>query len=273
MKKIVALFITAIFIASNCYSADIDDWMRGDGSIPVKGTNSESDVDTLVSDYIVDPLNLLLANYRQGCALSYTSTTVVTIGIGEVSTSDSAGTVHRFRKNTATVTVDFAAANGVGALDTGAIAASKTYYIYAVADATATTFTGIASLSDTTPATVSHYKRLGYAITNSSSQLQSTYVINDEAVPQAGLGAWVSRSVTTAYQAATDGFVLATKITAAGTGTVNVYSDTNANPTTERGRCAGGSSGFVMCPVRKGDYWKVTVDISDSMIIYWIPLG
>jgi len=272
MKKILILFIMAVFIASNCYGVDIDDWKRGDGSIPVKGTNSESDVDTLISSYIVDPLNVLLANYRQGCALSYTSTTVVTIGIGEVSTSDSGGTVHRFRKNTATTTVDFAV-SGVGGLDTGAVAASTTYYIYADADATATTFTGIASLSATTPTGVTNFKRLGYVITNSSSQLQSTYVINDESVPQVGLGAWVSKSVTTAYQTATDGFILATKITAAGTGTINVYSDSNANPTTERGRCAGASSGFVMCPVRKGDYWKVTVDIADSTIIYWIPLG
>jgi hypothetical protein len=159
MKKFLALFITAVFIASNCYGVDINDWKRGDASIPVKGTDNISDADTLISNYIADPLDRLLTNYRTGCQLVYTSATTVTIQLGEIVCSNSAGTIRRMRKNTATTTVVLTTA-GVGGLDDGA-EANVTYYVYAVADADATTFTAICSANATTPVGITYYRYLG----------------------------------------------------------------------------------------------------------------
>ena len=177
MKKIVALFIMAIFIASNCYAVDINEWKRGDASIPVKGTDNISDADTLISNYIVDPLDRLLTNYRAGCQLAYTSATTVTVQIGEIVCSNSGGTARRMRKNTSTTTVVMTTA-GVGGLDTGSEAASTTYHVYAVADADATTFTAVCSTSATTPTGITYFRYLGSFYNNSSRNIDSTKVVS-----------------------------------------------------------------------------------------------
>lgn len=93
------------------------------------------------------------------------------------------------------------------------------------------------------------------------------------------LGAWTDVSVATAaaiVQAATDGFVV---VYYAGTDLTEIkgYTDSASTPTTLRCNVTTASIGdprlvtFTM-PVRKGDYWKVTVS-AGTPVIRWIPFG
>lgn len=85
----------------------------------------------------------------------------------------------------------------------------------------------------------------------------------------APLGAWVDKSSSYgAQQAATDGFVVIHN----QWGYQGIfYTDANANPTTERAR-DGTNAECIMCPVKKGDYWKFTTN-GGTPTVYWIPLG
>lgn len=86
------------------------------------------------------------------------------------------------------------------------------------------------------------------------------------------LGKWEIKALNTIYQAEIDGFVVV------GGGSeshgVRIITDSSSSPTTTRiydydpyttARDTG------MCPVRKGDYWKVTLD-TGSVVVYWMPL-
>ncbi len=95
-----------------------------------------------------------------------------------------------------------------------------------------------------------------------------------EAVP--GFGAWASKSLNTAYQAATDGFVVC--YSDDWDPTLIVYTDGNNPPTTVRTRIGPVESGslehsFIMCPVRKGDYWKLSSDKTAKTYVFWLPWG
>lgn len=70
--------------------------------------------------------------------------------------------------------------NGINGLDTGVFSANSIYAIYAVSDITGSNKSGfIASLNFNTapfmPTGYSAYRRIGYSLTNSSSQLRSYY--------------------------------------------------------------------------------------------------
>jgi len=83
-----------------------------------------------------------------------------------------------------------------------------------------------------------------------------------------GLGAWDAGApwvVNTSYQAATDGFVVGYT-----SGSQQEILTDSFNPPTTRRHGAGSdtTSGGLCCPVRKGDYWKVT-----GGTIYWIPMN
>jgi len=87
----------------------------------------------------------------------------------------------------------------------------------------------------------------------------------------AQFGAWVNKSSSYgAQQAATDGFVSVRCDQAIITG----YTDGNADPTTvilQVGANDDSRNGFIM-PVRKNDYWKITVS-QNTPTVYWLPLG
>jgi len=101
-------------------------------------------------------------------------------------------------------------------------------------------------------------------------------------------GAWVDKSASyAAQQAATDGFVTvwARYDTPAGQTPITIicYTDSNADPTTVRGKGAVTNPGanydpmyyynFTM-PVKKNDYWKITRSgTPNDWAVYWIPLG
>lgn len=86
-------------------------------------------------------------------------------------------------------------------------------------------------------------------------------------------GAWTSRSANTVYQAATDGFIIAW----AGGAYFKVITDGSSTPTTVRmeaeGNVGNASRPNAMCPVRKGDYWKVEGTSGGTPTVWWMPLG
>lgn len=92
---------------------------------------------------------------------------------------------------------------------------------------------------------------------------------------------WKTKAVTTIYQAATDGFVhcysngeLNEELT------ITIKTDSSATPSTVRAKylVSGSHDTYqsAMVPVKKGDYYQVTVDVtsgSDNTVVRWIPLG
>jgi hypothetical protein len=93
-------------------------------------------------------------------------------------------------------------------------------------------------------------------------------------VTPVGFGAWASKSANTVYQAATDGFVVATA-GMYGDSDVFGYTDSSNPPTTLRAAfnvAATVGYGSITMPVKKNDYWEITYNGS-SPTIYWLPLG
>ncbi len=139
----------------------IDEW---DSSDPA-GTESPSDLDTIIQTNN-GVLDRMLADYKSGCKLEYVSTATFYVKAGGVVCSNEAGTTNRIRRNTANTTVTWAD------IDIGSEAVSTTYYVYAVADADATTFTVKISTSATKPNGVTYYRRLGTFYNNSSGNIE-----------------------------------------------------------------------------------------------------
>jgi len=173
MKKLLYGFLISLFLISQGYCAN--EWQKGTGEDVILGTESASDIDTISFNNIVDPLDRLLAKYKQGCELVYATAGTVTVNAGSVTCQNSTGTIKKFRQNTSNTTVTLSSG-----LDTGSEASSTTYYVYAIGDADATTFTCIVSASSSAPtgASYSYYKRLGSFYNDSNSNI--TQIANDE---------------------------------------------------------------------------------------------
>jgi len=97
---------------------------------------------------------------------------------------------------------------------------------------------------------------------------------------QVGFGAWVAKSADTVYQAATDGFVVASgQGYGEGDQGLFLYTDSSNPPTTLRAKDGGSGSGTtsvkecVMSPVKKNDYYKIVNNTGAAVTVYWIPLG
>lgn len=121
---------------------------------------------------------------------------------------------------------------------------------------------------------------VGIGITNPQAKLHVSGAVDV-------FGAWTTRSVNTTYQASSDGFIVA-GLAATGAGDINVvlngYTDSQSNPTTNRGTASvrkigtgttSGQQSFTM-PVRKGDYYKIEKVIIEGAAIetvYYLPLG
>lgn len=165
MKKFLVVLVLSVFLVFN-YSYGVTDWLQGTSTDSIQGTDSPSDIDTLLANYATDPLDRLLSHYIYGCTLTRASTSTVTVGIGEVVCLNAADTIHRFRKNTATVTVTMP-----DDLDTGSEEASTWYEIYAVADADATTFTCKLVKQGNTPTGITYYRYLGSVYNDSGNNL------------------------------------------------------------------------------------------------------
>jgi len=232
-----------------CFSAS--SWAK----IEPGGTRNASDIDFYIATTNNEAVDRLLTNFRDNCALYYVSTTSIGVRAGSVVCSNTGGTLRKFRTNTAVTS------------NAPTLAASTTYYMYAIADADATTFTLEVVTSATVPTTGTYYKRLGSFATNSSSEiLNDDSLINYNNYYALRLGDWVSKTVATVYQASTDGFVHA--ISNGGTA-VSGYTDTSNPPTTlvAQDDSASTESGITMA-VKRGDYWKV---VGANKSLYWIP--
>ncbi len=86
------------------------------------------------------------------------------------------------------------------------------------------------------------------------------------------LGAWLARAASTNYQAASDGFCLGIG-TNPGGALVTAHTDGATPATVLRQSVTNSTPGLVTsvcCPVKKGDYWKVT---GANVSVFWIPLG
>ncbi|KKL07150.1 hypothetical protein LCGC14_2588900 [marine sediment metagenome] len=211
----------------------------------------------------------------------------MTVGIGQVVCEESGAVNKEMREVTSAVTVDI-----TSDLDTGSEASSTTYYVYAIGDADATTFTCKMSTSSTSPTGLTCFRLLGEFRNGTDGHIDQnsvlSYATDHMAAPQAQFGAWATAhegtayAVDTAYQAATDGFVIIwTGSTGAGGKRVRAYTDSSNPPTTQQGDIfvASGSNGVggqICMPVKKGDYWKYTSTMGTPPTggsgVSWMPL-
>jgi len=255
MKKILSIMLVLCFVASMGYSAS--EWDK-DG---VAGTLSPSSIDDY-NDLNMEALDRGLSKYQRNCSLAYASASTLTINIGEVVCSNAGGTIRKMRANTSAVTLSWSD------IDTGAEASGTTYYVYAVADADATTFTGLISTSTSTPTGATYYTRLGYFDNNASGNIDMGSIVNDDNYYGLVLGDWVSKSSDTIYQASTGGFVVGRS---SGGESLKGYTDSSSSPTTLRVWDDSSSESSICMPVKKGDYYTV-IDSGSSGVLYWIPM-
>lgn len=148
-----------------------DQWDKTDPA----GTELASDLDTLIIANN-NALDRLVYNYRQGAMVIPASAATVTILPGELALPNSDGSIVRWRRTTSNITVAWAD------IDTGSEAGSTQYYVYAVADADATTFTATISTSSTAPSGKTYYRKIGYFYNNSSSDIVSVGNIKEGGV-------------------------------------------------------------------------------------------
>lgn len=119
-----------------------------------------------------DSYKNFLSSYRRGCAVEYKTAADLYVRAGEIAIPDASGNL-RFRRNTSDTTVDWTD------IDTGAEANSTLYYVYAVADASGTTFTVLISTNATTPTGATFYKRLGSFYNNASGDINQGSLKDD----------------------------------------------------------------------------------------------
>ena len=261
---------------STCFATT--QWRNGNGEETVLGSINPGTIDTAIYDNIVAPLDNLLAVGRFDCKLASDTVSQFTVGAGSVVVSNATGSVRLMVRNAAATTVDW------GDIDTGSEAASTTYYVYAIASAVSdTVFTVKISLSSSLPTGVTYYKRLGYFYNDSSSAID--YIIDDLTGlytddNQLGFGTLVNKSASYGAQvAATDGFVNAYNADVQVNTCIKLsgYTDSAANPTTRVAFVSnftepGAINSNIMFPVKKGDYWKVTISGASAVVCYWTPL-
>ena len=270
MKKLLVLLMSFGLVFS-AYAGN--QWRVGTTAKTIPGATNISDIDEASYEDMTAPLDRLLSNFRENCVVSYASTSTVTVGAGEIVLQNSAGTITLMQQNAAATTVTW------GMIDTGSEAASTTYYLWAYqATATDTDFDVTISTSSSAPSGKTYYARLGSFYNNASSNiLNDNTIVNDNETAAKQLGDWVAKSNNVSYLAATDGFVTCYESSGGAADSLAYgYTDISNPPTTRRafihgsGSCGTNQAGLMM-PVKKGNYWKVTV--SRTAAVYWIPLG
>lgn len=154
-----------MLICCNVYAGN--QWRQGGTEKSIAGSESPSDIDTVSYENIVAPNERLLSNYQEGCKVSYSSATTISIALGEIMLSNSGGTIRLMQQNTSAKTATFSN------IDTGAEEASKTYYVYAYqGTVTDTDFDIIISLSSSAPTGATYYARLGSFYNNADSDIE-----------------------------------------------------------------------------------------------------
>lgn len=111
-----------------------------------------------------DSVLSLLKNARRGCLAEYKTAADIYVRAGEIMIRDATGKFS-IRVNADDLTVDW------GDLDTGSEAVSTRYYIYAVADASGTTFAVVLSASDAGPSGYTYYRLIGSFYNNAAGDI------------------------------------------------------------------------------------------------------
>ena len=174
MKKIL-LLIMCFLIGLNTYAFADGQWRGGTGEDTILETKYIDEIDTESFDKVVEPLDRLLQEFRQGCHIYASSTSQISSGTGTIVASNSAGTIRLMLENTATANITWAD------IDAGGEAASTTYYVYAgTATASDTDITFKISANSTTPIGLTYYLKLGNFYNNSSSNI--TLIVNESSV-------------------------------------------------------------------------------------------
>jgi len=93
--------------------------------------------------------------------------------------------------------------------------------------------------------------------------------MNDNGTIKNIMGAYAAANPDTAYQAATDGFVVAYNTYGY---TLTGYCSQTADPTDHQVLVNGNQSEGFSFPVPKGWYWQVN-DGGGAGVIHWVPLG
>lgn len=114
----------------------------------------------------------LLLGYRRGCAADYKSASDLYVRAGEIAIPDASNNV-RLRRNPSDTTVTWSD------IDTGAEESSTVYYVYAVADASGSTFTVKISKSSSAPSGATFYKKIGSFYNDGSSNIINVNNIAD----------------------------------------------------------------------------------------------
>jgi len=265
MKKLFLTLLLIACMAMPCYAAN--DWRNISDDFFDGDTTLYNDIDTELDDYLIEPIDRMLAGYRAGAIISYTTAASLTVSAGELMMSNVGGTIRKMRRNTSASTIDTTSASS-----------STTYYIWAIADADATTFTLDFTLSSTSPGTETYYRRIGSFYNNSDGNI--AYISNfdgnayEESAPS-DTSEGTSYSAGTTYQNTTShkllivvygdatltsswynlGMTGAIGETAAGT-TVASYSTTIGSAVYG----AGTRYGSITFVVPEGYFWKVTND-------------
>lgn len=160
-RRILTVVLIGLFIATNSFGAS--QWSKLE---PV-GTRNASDIDYWVATINNEAQDRLLYDYIHGCDVYYIAAGSVGIATGEIAIPNAGGTIVRYRRNTSAVTLDWTD------LDTGSEANSTQYYVYAVADTDATTFTGVISANATSPqGGETYYRKIGSFYNNSGGDVE-----------------------------------------------------------------------------------------------------
>ncbi len=170
MKKLLFVILLFLFMVSTPALCS-EEWRKATGEDTPLGTEDINDLDDVLFERVVSPLDRALAENIRGATLVYNSGATINISAGSVVCSNTAGTVRKMRHNTSTVSATFA-----GNLDVGAEAGSTTYYAYGNCDADATTFTVKISASSTSPTGVTSYIKLGSFYNDASSDIDKTKI-------------------------------------------------------------------------------------------------
>lgn len=160
MKRL-SILLVLLMMSSSAYGAS--QWSKN-GPL---GTSAVADLDYNIATVNNEALDRLVSNYRRDCTVSPNSVSTLSVLAGELVIPNSDASVIRWRKNTTTTTVTWSD------IDAGVEAPSTQYYIWAIADSDATTFTLKISTSASAPTGATYYRKIGYFYNNSSSNIVS----------------------------------------------------------------------------------------------------
>ena len=270
---VIFIIASPVVLVKQCFPNDV--WREGTGADVIVGGDSPSDIDDLLAAGSTEPIDDLLQSYREGCEISYSSATTITVGDGEVMVSNAAGTIRATLVNASNTSVTFSN------IDTGS-EANATYYVYAYcSDPTSDVdFDVVVSLSSSTPSGITYFFKLGSFYNNSSLNiLNDETITNDNDYYALQFGDWISKSSDTSYLASTDGAIYAIGAPNASENiNVDIRTDSSNPPTTARQQISVAHSGSgtnmaydsIDCDVKKGDYYKI-VTTTGTATCYWLP--